>query len=135
VTSEAAAYLDKARELLTQAVAMLGIHLNEAAGRTAYLAAFHSAQAFIFECTGRALKSHQGVHTEFLRLTKDDRRLEPELRIFLSQSYHLKAIADYETGPDAKVSADRAAEVVAIATRLVARITEIIASIGSNSVA
>jgi hypothetical protein len=75
------------------------------------------------------------VHREFLRLTKDDKRLGPELRIFLSRSYHLKAIADYETGPDAKVSADRAAEAVAIAARLVARITEIIASSGANSVA
>ncbi len=28
---------------------MLGVSLNEDAGRTAYLAGFHAAQAFIFE--------------------------------------------------------------------------------------
>jgi uncharacterized protein (UPF0332 family) len=128
VTSETAAYLEKARDPLAQADVMLGIHLNEAAGRTAYLAGFHFAQAFIFACTGKVLKSHHGVHTEFLRLTKDDKRLEPELRIFLSQSYNLKAVADYETGPDAKVSADRAAAAGATGRRFLARITEMIAS-------
>jgi uncharacterized protein (UPF0332 family) len=56
VKPEAASYLDKARTLLAEAEAMLGIHLNEAAGRTAYLAGFHAAQAFVFQQTGRARK-------------------------------------------------------------------------------
>ena len=52
MTPEAAGYLEKARDLLEQAQLMLGIGLNEAVGRTAYLAEFHAAHGFIFECTG-----------------------------------------------------------------------------------
>lgn len=126
MTPEAASYLEKARDLLEQADAMLGIALNEAAGRTAYLAGFHAAQAVIFERTGRVAKSHNGVHTEFLRLTRDDHRLEPELRMFLSQAYNLKAAADYETSAAARVSADRASAAVATGRRFVARLAELI---------
>jgi uncharacterized protein (UPF0332 family) len=126
VTPEAASYLEKARDPLEQANAMLGIALNEAAGRTAYLAGFHAAQALVFERTGRVAKSHNGVHTEFLRLTQDDRHLEPELRAFLSQAYNLKAVADYETGSAAKVSANRASAAVATSGRFVAKLAELI---------
>jgi uncharacterized protein (UPF0332 family) len=60
------------RKLLSDAEIMLDAGLNEAAGRTAYLAGFHMAQAPIFERLGKVFKSHNGVQTEFLRLTKDD---------------------------------------------------------------
>jgi uncharacterized protein (UPF0332 family) len=126
VKAETASYLEKARTLLTEADAIFGIHLNEAAGRTAYLAGFHAAQALIFERTGRTSKTHGGVHTEFLRLTKDDPRLAPELRIFLSQSYNIKAIADYETGPSSKVSAELARTTVETGRRFVERMTELV---------
>jgi uncharacterized protein (UPF0332 family) len=122
VKSEAASYLEKAQTLLVEADAIFAIHLNEAAGRTAYLAGFHAAQAFIFEHTGRAPKTHSGVHTEFLRLTKDDQRVAPDLRIFLSQSYNLKAIADYETGPGARVSVALVTTTIETCKRFVARI-------------
>jgi len=110
-----------------QAEAMLGISLHEAAGRTAYLAGFHAAQALIFERTGKVLKSHHGVHTEFLRLTKDDRRVAPDLRIFLSQTYNLKSIADYETGPGATISVERATLAVKAGHRFVDLMTTLIA--------
>ena len=119
-------YLAKARELLVQAEAMLGIGLHEAAGRTAYLAGFHAAQALIFARAGEVLKSHHGVHTELLRLTKDDQRVDPVLRIFLSQTYNLKSIADYETGPGARISAERATTAVATGHRFVALMTTLI---------
>ncbi|MDQ2776575.1 MAG: HEPN domain-containing protein, partial [Acidobacteriota bacterium] len=69
------------------------------AARAAYLAAFHAAQALIFERTGKVAKTHRGVQNEFLRLTKDDPSFAPDQRIFLSQAYNFKALADYETGP------------------------------------
>jgi uncharacterized protein (UPF0332 family) len=128
VTPEAAGYLDKARDLLVQAEAMLGIGLSDAAGRTAYLAEFHAAQGLIFERTRKSLKSHRGVHTEFLRLTKDDIRIAAELRVGLSQAYNLKAVADYEIGPNAKISGDRARLELARAKRFVGRIAEVIAA-------
>jgi uncharacterized protein (UPF0332 family) len=45
VKVQTGAFLDKSRELLDDAEAMLRIDLHEAAGRTAYLAGFHAAQA------------------------------------------------------------------------------------------
>jgi uncharacterized protein (UPF0332 family) len=53
---ETALFLEKSRELLDQAETMLGVGLNEAAGRTAYLAGFHAAQGLVFETTGRVFK-------------------------------------------------------------------------------
>lgn len=78
----------------------------------------------IFEAHSRVFKTHSGVQSEFARLTKDDPRFTAELRVFLGRGYQLKSIADYETGPDAKVTAARAREAVEMARRFVAAIVE-----------
>ena len=57
------AFLEKAQKLLVRADTMLGVGLNDDAGRTAYLAGFHAAQAFIFERMGKVFKSHKGGQT------------------------------------------------------------------------
>jgi uncharacterized protein (UPF0332 family) len=57
----------------------------------------------IYDCTGRGAKTHKGVHSQFNRLAKGDPRFDDELRRFLPQTYDLKAIADYEFGPDSAV--------------------------------
>lgn len=57
------------------------------------------------------------MQTEFLRLTRDDLRFNADLRIFLSQACNLKAIADYEEGPDSTVSAERAVAAIETAKR------------------
>lgn len=59
MTPEAARFLEKAQTLLNHADIMLSVNLNNDAGRTAYLAGFHAAQAFIFERLGKSLKTHQ----------------------------------------------------------------------------
>ncbi|HLH49168.1 MAG TPA: HEPN domain-containing protein [Roseiarcus sp.] len=125
MTPQAARFLDKAQKLLAEAEVMIGAGLADAAGRTAYLAAFHAAQALIFERIGKTLKSHTGVHAEFLRLTKDDSNIG-ELRAFLSRAYNLKSLADYETGPDSEISPDRAAKALAEAKRFVAFLGDLI---------
>ncbi len=89
-------YLDKARQCLSYALVNLEVKLGNDAGRNAYLAAFHAAQALIFDRTGKAAKSHQGVHTEFNRLAKEEKRIDRDVRRFLPQAYNLKAVADYE---------------------------------------
>lgn len=120
-------FLAKAAKLLAEADTMLSVGLNEAAGRSAYLAAFHAAQALIFERLGEVLKTHAGVHAEFLRLTRDDGRLEADLRVFLSRSYNLKTIADYETDPETAVTQERAADAIATGHRFTTSIGNIIA--------
>ena len=120
---QTSAYLDKARELLDQAETIFGTGLYEPAGRTAYLAGFHAAQAFIFETTGRIYKSHGGLHGEFRRLVRHDPRVDDQIRAFLGRTYDLKAIADYETGPGSHISAENAREAVDSARQFVECLT------------
>ena len=110
---------------------MLGIALNEAAGRTAYLAGFHDARALISERTGRAVKSHAGVKTEFHRLVRGETRIDDELRAFLGFAYNLKAIADYQAGPDPGISPELAREAIEIARRFVTGIAVLIEDTGN----
>lgn len=126
MTPQAGLFLDKAQLCLDRAAVMVGVGLNEDAGRTAYLAAFHAAQAYIFEQHRKALKTHSGVRTEFLRLTLNETRLDAELRGFLGRAYNLKLIADYGTGPHAPVPTERARQTIATARRFVACITALL---------
>jgi uncharacterized protein (UPF0332 family) len=96
------------------------------AGREAYLAGYHAAQALISERTGHAVKSHGGAKTEFHRLVRGDTRIDDELRAFLGFAYNLKAIADYQTGPGSKVSPELATEAIETARRFVAKIAELV---------
>ena len=50
---------------------MLGVGLDDDAGRAAYLAAFHAAQALIFARTGKVHKTHKGVQTSDFKVTKN----------------------------------------------------------------
>jgi uncharacterized protein (UPF0332 family) len=79
------AYQDKARELLQQADTVMGAGLNEAAARAAYMAALRAARALIFENTNEVTSSHHRVQSQFWTLTKDEPRIDPELRAFLSR--------------------------------------------------
>jgi uncharacterized protein (UPF0332 family) len=126
VKAQTAASLEKAKELLGQARTMLGAGLSEAAGRTAYLAGFHAAQALIFERHDRIFKTHSAVQGEFARLVKDDPRFAPGLRVFLGRAYNLKSIADYETGPDSHISYGQAAETIVNAEKFVGALTAVL---------
>jgi uncharacterized protein (UPF0332 family) len=65
VTPEVGEHLDKARECLACARIILGAGVGEDAGRDAYLAAFHAAQALILARSGKVVKTHRGVHTDY----------------------------------------------------------------------
>jgi uncharacterized protein (UPF0332 family) len=128
VRPESSRFLDKAREHLERAAIMLKVGLADDAGRAAYLAGFHAAQAFIFENTGKVIKSHNGVQAEFLRLTKEDQRFVPDRRAFLSRAYNLKAVADYETAAQSAISHDRADQAIAEGTQFVSHIAELLSA-------
>jgi len=126
VTPEAERFLAKARQTLDHGDAILGIGLGEEAARTAYLAAFHAAQALIYERSGREAKTHRGVHRQFALLSKDEVSLPVDLRRFLAQAYDLKAVADYATGPEAVVPLERAAAAIDTARRFLAAVEQLI---------
>jgi uncharacterized protein (UPF0332 family) len=126
VRPETQAYLDKARQSLAHARAILDIELGDDAGRGAYLAALHAAQALIFERTGHVARTHRGVHGQFLRLVVGEPRIDDELRRFLSEGYKLKATADYDVGPDAFVPLQEAAVAIETAARFVVTVAELL---------
>ena len=49
------------------------------------------------------------------RLTKDEPRVDDELRAFLPRAYSFKRIADYETGPGSHISTETARNAIATA--------------------
>jgi hypothetical protein len=58
--SEAADYLGKANHCLAGARRIATAEVPDVAAREAYLAVFHAAEAYIFEQTGKAVKSIAG---------------------------------------------------------------------------
>ena len=128
MTPEVGDYLCKARQALSESRAVMMIDLTEAAGRTAYLAMFHAAQALIFDRTGSIAKTHSGVRSEFARISKDDSRVSREFTASLAQAHVLKEIADYEMGPNAIVPRERAAAVIESAEKFIDCISGVVAS-------
>jgi uncharacterized protein (UPF0332 family) len=65
VKPQTAAFLAKARQFLDKAHDLFGAHhWPDEAGRAAYLAGLHAAQALIFETTGKVRKKHSTVQGE-----------------------------------------------------------------------
>jgi uncharacterized protein (UPF0332 family) len=105
--------------MLERGQRMLGIGLNEDTRHAAYLACFHTAQAYIFERQDRAVKTHHGVQNTFFLLTAHDPRVDPTLRSFLSRGFDLKSIADFVTDPSETTTAEDAAAAMKTAARFV----------------
>jgi uncharacterized protein (UPF0332 family) len=116
---ESTVYLTKARQLLREASIVVANDLPDAGGRAAYLAAFHAAQAFIFEVTGKAAKSHNGVRSEFARLAREEPRIDRRFPTFLARAYSFKENADYAIGHETGLTISEAKQATDIATRFV----------------
>lgn len=123
---ETAAYLAKARQLLKEAQIVVANDLPDAAGRAAYLAAFHAAQALVFDAAGKAARSHSGVRSEFARLARAEPRIGRVFPTFLARAYSLKENADYAIGHEAGVTVADAEQAIEMATRFVDCIAQIL---------
>jgi len=119
VTPEAKDYLEKARAHLRDAGKVAAIGLANVAARSAYYAAFHAAQALIFERTGKIAKTHSGVRSEFAKLAKDTPGTGKTFSAFLAQAYLYKEIADYGVGDSAAVSIAEAGDAIETAGRFI----------------
>jgi uncharacterized protein (UPF0332 family) len=127
LTPEAADYLAKAHGDLSDARKIAAIGLAVAAARSAYYAAFHAAEAYIVENTGRIAKSHSGVRSEFGRLAKEGPALDRTYSTFLAKAYSYKEIGDYRVDQGATVSDAEAGEAIEMATRFVEGVTALLA--------
>jgi len=123
LTPEAADYLAKARGDLSDARKVITIGLATMAARATYYAAFHAAEAFIIERTGKVAKSHSGVRSEFARLAKDTPALDKTYSTFLAKAYSYKEIGDYRVDPGAIVTDADAKDAIDDATRFVEHVT------------
>ena len=83
---EADRYLAKAHESLGEARQIIQIGLAAVAARSAYYAAFHAAEAYIFAKTGRVGKTHAGVRTEFVRLARNEAKISRAMTTFLTNT-------------------------------------------------
>jgi uncharacterized protein (UPF0332 family) len=126
VTPEIGELLAKARDCLSRARIILAAGVGEDAGRDAYLAGFHAAQAVIRARTGKTAKTHRGVHRLLSQLARGEPQLAG-LALFLSQAYNLKAVADYELGPSAGVPLDRASEAIDRAAQFIDQVAALLA--------
>jgi len=93
---ETAGCLKKAREALADAKIIDAASVHRVAAREAYVAAFHAAEAYIFERTDKAAKTHRGLRALFSQLAKDDPKIPRDFSKFLADSFELKSISDYE---------------------------------------
>ncbi len=118
MTPEAGRFLDKARQCLADAVLYRPL-VPRIAGREAYLAAFHAAEALLYERTGKVAKTHRGLRAQFARIAKDEPRIDQSVSEFLGCAYELKSLADYGTGIEATISLPTAQAAVETATRFV----------------
>jgi uncharacterized protein (UPF0332 family) len=119
-------YLASAERSLAKARVVLGVNLHDEAGRLAYFAMFHAAQALIFERTNRSAKTHKGVSRQFHRLARNEANLDPQLPPDLSNAYRLKQSADYETGDAAAVTGEVAVDALAAAERFVSQVHRVL---------
>jgi uncharacterized protein (UPF0332 family) len=122
----AALHLEKACKLLRTAQELAINGFANDAGRGAYLAVYHAAQAYIADHTGRVAKTHNGTHTQFAQLAALEPRIDARMRSFLPEAYNLKAVADYEFGTDAEIPIGRAVTAVEEAARFVDRIAALL---------
>ena len=126
MTPEAARFLDKARECLADATRYQPI-VPRVAAREAYLAAYHAAEAWLFERTGRIAKTHRGLRSQFARLAREAQGIDAVMVEFLGRGYELKSLADYGTGTEANISIATATAAIAQATAFVNCIADLLA--------
>jgi uncharacterized protein (UPF0332 family) len=124
----AAAYLATAHDDLREAGMIAALPLAKAAALSAYYAVFHAAEALIFERTGKVVKTHSGVRSEFSRVLKDAAGEDATLGRVLNKGYGYKDLADYGTGRNRTVSDEDAAAMIADAARFVDRVAELVSA-------
>jgi uncharacterized protein (UPF0332 family) len=95
------------------------------AGREAYIAAYHAAEAFLHGRRGRIAKTHRGLRTEFARLARTEPRIDPKFVRFLANAYEIK-FADYGAEPGTDVSMADACVTIETAGQLIDCIARLI---------
>jgi uncharacterized protein (UPF0332 family) len=126
VKPEVATLLATARDDPNEAISIAAIGLHRAAARSAYYAAFHAAEALIFERTDKVAKTHSGARVEFSRLAKQDPGIAMDLPRILARAYEFKEFADYRTPNMTNVTATQADAQIAASRRFISEISTLL---------
>jgi uncharacterized protein (UPF0332 family) len=126
VKPETRKFLDKAQSDLDDAKKIAAIELANVGARSAYYAAFHAAEGFIFETAGRVAKTHSGVRSEFARLAKQSPQIDKAFAVFLAEAYKFNEISDYSVDQNQSVTIGEAMSAIANAERFVAAISALL---------
>jgi len=121
---ESADYLTKSRECLDAAKTINAFPLPQVAAKEADLAIYHAAHAFVFESTGKAVKSHKGMRSKFAEVTKGDARFDRALTSLLGRAYKFKEITDYGVDAQGSVTVEEAQELLDLAEQFVERVIQ-----------
>jgi uncharacterized protein (UPF0332 family) len=121
-------FLAKARECLAAARTILAISLPGVAAKEGYLAAYHAAHAFVFERTGKAVKTHRGLRTAYARVAREEPRLDPGFSRLLSRAYKFKEVADYGIGPTIEITMADAEAVIDYAEGFIEAVSDLLRS-------
>jgi hypothetical protein len=72
------------------------------------------------------------VHSQFVNHARSNSSIPSDILTFLSYAYHFKAIADYETGPEASVPVEKAAAAIEAGERFLDCIAGVLATYEKN---
>lgn len=123
---ETAALLARASADLEAARRIVAIRIPGVAAREAYMAAFHAAQAVLFERVGQVPKTHSGLHGAFGRVARAEFGLGRDLGRIFAEAYEFKDIADYRI--ERTISNEAALEAIARSETMVERVTRFLSA-------
>lgn len=123
---ETAALLARASADLEAARRIVAIRIPGVAAREAYMAAFHAAQAVLFERVGQVPKTHSGLHGAFGRVARAESGLGRDLGRIFAEAYEFKDIADYRI--ERTISNEAALEAIARSETMVERVTRFLSA-------
>ncbi len=126
MTPAAGQSLAAAHRSLADGEVILGVRIPRVAAREAYMAAFHAAEALVVEKTGKAVKTHAGLRTEFARLAQATDRIERWMTTFLANGSRFKSLSDYDVTQETPITVANAEALIAEARTFVARIGELL---------
>jgi uncharacterized protein (UPF0332 family) len=127
LTPETADLLATARQHLAGSRSVMALELWYIAAREAYLAAFHAAEALIFQRTGKIAKTHSGLRSQFALLSRTEPQIDASLTKFLADAYELKSVADYGASPATVIRAEDARSAIEAAARFVDAVDALLA--------
>jgi uncharacterized protein (UPF0332 family) len=126
MTPAARRCLAAARQSLADAEVILGVRIARVSAREAYMAAFHAAEALVVEKTGKVVKTHAGLRTEFARLAQRSDHIGRWMTTFLANGFRFKSLSDYDVTLETPITVANAEALIADARTFVARIADLL---------